>query len=146
MEEAAERIGHSRCKAPGIKPLTVLLVEDEIPVRELVSRMLGNEGHTVLKASNGEDALRLCEKHPTDIDLLLSDVVMPGMSGAELVEKVSAMRPLIKSLYMSGYADETVVRHGLLEGANVVKKPFTKAELIETIQHVMEGDDPETRG
>ena len=146
MEEVAQPVWRSPSEAPPHRPATILLAEDETPVRDLVSRMLAHEGHTVLEASNGQDALRLCEKHPARIDLLLSDVVMPGMSGPELVARVSALRPQIKSLYMSGYADETVIRHGLLEGANVVKKPFTKADLITTIQHVLEGSDAALQG
>ncbi|MEO8842014.1 MAG: PAS domain S-box protein, partial [Kofleriaceae bacterium] len=94
---------------------TVLLVEDEDQVRDVARGILKRSGYTVLEARNAGEALLLCERHPTPIDLLLSDVVMPGMSGPELAKRLAEARPEMKVLCMSGYTDDAAVRHGVID-------------------------------
>jgi CheY-like chemotaxis protein len=105
--------------APPPEPLrsteTALLVEDDEGVRGLARRILVAEGFDVLVAANGGEALLCAERHPSEIHLLVTDVVMPLMSGRELVARLRAARPSIRVVYMSGYADDTVVENGLLE-------------------------------
>jgi CheY-like chemotaxis protein len=109
---------------------TILLVEDEEQVRAVVTTILGRQGYQLLVARTGEEALLLCEQHNGPIDLLLTDVVMPHMSGPELAKRVSEIRPATKVLYMSGYTDDSIVRHGVLTGVmSFVQKPIT-SELL----------------
>src|SRR5207247_732435 len=98
--------------SPGTE--TVLVVEDDGMVRSLVTRTLQAFGYRVLEASGVDAALRLCEEHPAPIHLLLSDVVMPEMNGRVLAEQLLAKRPEMKVLFMSGYTDDAIVRHGVL--------------------------------
>ncbi|MFZ5469231.1 MAG: ATP-binding protein [Myxococcota bacterium] len=116
---------------------TILLVEDEEQVRVLVRNVLKRAGYTVLEAWNGAAALELCEQHPGPIHLVLTDVVMPEMSGRQLVEKVSALRSEAKVLYMSGYTDDTVLHHGVLEGVPFIQKPITPSALTKKIRSVL---------
>jgi two-component system cell cycle sensor histidine kinase/response regulator CckA len=118
---------------------TILVAEDEPIVRELVHTVLGMRGYTVLEAIQGDEALRLCEQHPGRIDLLLTDVVMPGMSGRELVTRVVEVRPGIKVLYMSGYTDDAVLRHGVANAqAAFLQKPFTPQVLGGKVRDVLD--------
>ncbi|MEP6493257.1 MAG: response regulator [bacterium] len=113
---------------------TILLVEDERAIRELIARILQASGYRVLIASNGAEALRLAAEHPGTIDLLTTDVVMPGMTGPELVAKLHETRPGLTVLYMSGYASGTGT-HQALDGLDVtlLQKPFTSSELMQKI-------------
>lgn len=105
---------------------TILLVEDEDMVRNLCKEVLEAYGYTVVPAANGEDALRVCEESDGPTDLLITDVVMPQMSGRELAQRVAALRPDTKVLYMSGFTDDAVVRHGVLDdGICFIQKPFS---------------------
>jgi two-component system cell cycle sensor histidine kinase/response regulator CckA len=118
---------------------TVLLVEDEEYVRSLVRRSLNSKGYEVLEASNGQDALRLAEQHEGPIHLVITDVVMPGMGGRELVERLATIRPSTKILYMSGYADDAILHHGELgAGTALLQKPFTADALARTVRQVLE--------
>jgi len=109
---------------------TVLIVEDEDAVRRLAERILRSAGYKVLAAASGGDALLQCEKHDAPIDLLLTDVVMPQMSGRALAERLAKSRPALKVLYMSGYTDNAIVHHGVLEpGTHFIGKPFAADEL-----------------
>ena len=118
---------------------TILLVEDEEMVRTLAGRILTGAGYTVLKVENGQAALQLNEKYSQPIHLLLTDVIMPGMSGRELAEQLRAVRPDIKVLYMSGYTDSAIVRHGVLEpGTTFLNKPFTPDTLTRKVREVLE--------
>jgi two-component system cell cycle sensor histidine kinase/response regulator CckA len=118
---------------------TILLVEDNAGLRKLVTRFLAPAGYTVLGAANGEDALRLLERHDAPVHLLLSDVVMPGMSGRQLAERLAPIRPGMKVLYMSGYTSDTIVRHGVLDAqVPFLNKPFTAAALLRKVREVLD--------
>jgi PAS domain S-box-containing protein len=110
---------------------TILLAEDEEMVRNLAREILTMHGYTVLAAANSEEALFICRQHQGPIQLLLTDVVMPGMSGKELAEQVARLRPDMRVLYMSGYTDQAIVHHGILDGdIAFLGKPFTPDALV----------------
>jgi len=117
---------------------TILVTEDEDSVRELATLALQQIGYTVLTAENGVAALDVLEKHDDVIDLLLTDVIMPKMGGKELADNVLQRKPEIKVLFMSGYTDDSIVNHGVLEeGTNFIQKPFTPDRLIRKIYQVL---------
>ena len=117
----------------------VLLVEDEAGVRRMVARILTDRGYAVLKAASGEEALRIAREHVGKIDLLLTDVVMPQMSGKELADRMAKLRPETATVFMSGYTDEIIARQGRVgEGEVLIDKPFTPDELLMTIRAVLE--------
>jgi CheY-like chemotaxis protein len=121
---------------------TILLAEDEPLVRQLATRVLERFGYTVLTAANGRDALAVAEAHADGIDLLLSDVVMPGMNGRELYERLVADRPGLRVLYVSGYPEEVIARRGILEpGVELVRKPFTASALARRVRQVLDRVD-----
>ena len=117
---------------------TVLLVEDEAGVRHLARDVLSRYGYRVLEAANGGEALRLAAAHDGPIDLLLTDVVMPGMSGAELAEQFRTVRPAARVLYASGYADDAVIRHGVTDGVPFLQKPFEPDDLVRRVRELIE--------
>jgi two-component system, cell cycle sensor histidine kinase and response regulator CckA len=120
---------------------TILLVEDEERVRVLVRSILNKLGYTVLDAQSGGDALLLCEQHPDGIDLLLTDVVMPRMSGRQLAERLSLIRPQLKVLYMSGYTSDTVLRHGVRDATIAfIQKPITPSALARKVREALDSD------
>jgi PAS domain S-box-containing protein len=117
---------------------TVLLVEDEGALRELVSECLESLGYTILDARHGAEALKVCERHDGPIHLLITDVVMPGMSGRELAAQLLSTRPRTRVLYMSGYTDDAVVLHGVLaEDVAFLQKPFTELTLARKVREVL---------
>ena len=117
---------------------TVLVVEDEEGVRSLVRLALVSGGYTVLESPNPESALGICSSHDGPIHLLLTDVVMPQMSGPEVASKVAALRPGIRVLYMSGYTDDAVVHHGVLsQDMPFIQKPFSPVALRKKIRKVL---------
>ena len=117
---------------------TILLVEDEKGVRELAREYLTSTGYTVIEAEDGHTALELAGMHVGPIHLLLTDVVMPGISGRELAERVEQIRPGIKIIYMSGYTDQAVVHHGILENdAVLLQKPFTLTTLAAKLREIL---------
>jgi PAS domain S-box-containing protein len=121
---------------------TLLLAEDEPGVRALARDVLRQHGYQVLEAMDVHDALRICREHPEPIDLLLTDVVMPVMSGRELAERVAEIRPEIKVLYMSGYTDNIVVSHGVTSiDKEFLQKPFTPRSLARKVRESL--DRPE---
>jgi CheY-like chemotaxis protein len=117
---------------------TILLVEDEDIVRGLTRKILTQAGYNVLDADGGEEAIRLCRTHVGPIDLLLTDVVMPEMSGKEVADRLLELRPEIRVLFMSGYTDEAIVQHGVLD-ANVefIQKPFTWLKLTQKVTDLL---------
>lgn len=118
---------------------TILLVEDEAIVRALSRRVLQGCGYTVLEAGTGDEALRLFREHSGPIHLLLTDVVMPGTGGRDLAEVLAPLHPGIKVLYVSGYTDDAVLRHGVSrEQINFLQKPFTPVTLATKIREVLE--------
>ncbi|MCA9626715.1 MAG: PAS domain S-box protein [Myxococcales bacterium] len=118
---------------------TVLLVEDEDPVRGLCQVILQRAGYHVLEAHSGPDALLIAEQHAETIHLVVTDVVMPRMSGRELVEKLLALRPSLRVLYMSGYTDDDVLRHGVLgNSVNFLLKPITPESLTRKVREVLD--------
>jgi CheY-like chemotaxis protein len=118
----------------------VLLVEDDANVRKLVEGVLREHGFQVVASENVAEAISFCRERPGPIDLLLTDVVMPDMSGPELAEELAKIRPGLKVVYMSGYADNAVVRHGVLKpGAAFIEKPFVAETLTEKLREVLAG-------
>jgi two-component system cell cycle sensor histidine kinase/response regulator CckA len=118
---------------------TILVVEDETPVRALVAEMLQASGYTVLMAADPAAALELSDRHPGPIHLLLTDVVMPEMSGPELRQRLKSLRPRTRVLYMSGYTDEALGRHGVLEpGTFLLQKPFSIGALGQKVREVLD--------
>ncbi len=118
---------------------TILLVEDESLVRALACTILRKRGYDVLEAKSPGDALLLCEHHPAPIHLLLTDVVMPLMNGRQLAERILTLRPAIKVLYMSGYTDDAVMRHGVSDATlRFIQKPITPDALAQKIRNVLD--------
>jgi len=127
-------------KAPkGLKTAAILLVDDDEMVRNLTEMMLEKIGHTVVVAETPEEALALCEKGGMDIDLLLSDVVMPHIGGKALQKAIEALKPGIKTLLMSGYTASVIARHGVLgKGMHFIQKPFSIEELARKVREAIE--------
>jgi PAS domain S-box-containing protein len=120
---------------------TVLVVEDEAGVRTLARQALEARGYRVLEASDGESALQLCREHVGQINLLLSDVVMPRMSGRELRQQVAKLFPQTRVLFTSGYTDDAVVRHGVYRSeSDFLQKPFTVQGLLKKVREVLDRD------
>jgi PAS domain S-box-containing protein len=118
---------------------TILVVEDEVQVRELVQEVLQAEGYTVLTAADGDEGIHLCTAYDGPIALLLTDVVMPGLSGPEMAQCILPMRPTIKVVYMSGYASDAMGDHGVLApGTAFLQKPFTPEILLEKVRETLD--------
>jgi PAS domain S-box-containing protein len=134
--EPAERVAEV---APRGGSETVLVVEDEEVVRGLARRILEQAGYLVVEASRADQALRFCSARAADVDLLLTDVVMPEMSGKELADKLKSQYPKLKILFMSGYTDEAIVHHGVLDpSVEFLQKPFTPATLVRKVRDVLD--------
>jgi CheY-like chemotaxis protein len=117
---------------------TILVVEDDPSLRELVVDLLKEGGYKVIEAFDVEEAIDIARKRKS-INLLLTDVIMPTMSGGELAQKVGKLRPEIKVLFMSGYSGDLVANHGVLEAeTNLVEKPFTKHALLSKVRAVLD--------
>jgi nitrogen-specific signal transduction histidine kinase/CheY-like chemotaxis protein len=120
---------------------TILVVEDEERVRQLAAYLLENQGYKVLQACDGDDALRICEKHRDPIPLMLTDVVMPKMNGRASYERLMTLHPEMKVLYMSGYTEDAIVHHGVLEQEiNYIQKPFALEGLAGKVRQVLDKD------
>src|SRR6266481_1741394 len=118
---------------------TVLVVEDAASVRMVTRQVLERFGYAILEAPNGETALRLAAKHHGPIHLLLTDVIMPGLSGRQLAEQLAQLRPDMKVLYASGYADQAIVLHGILDSdIAYLQKPFTPETLARRVRQVLD--------
>ncbi|MFA5903454.1 MAG: PAS domain S-box protein [Desulfobacula sp.] len=131
MEKPVER-GHE----------TILLVEDEPMLLDMTMKMLEQHGYRILAAQNPEDAFRLADTHAGEIDLLITDVVMPGMNGRDLAEKLLSRYPGLRCLFMSGYTSSVIARHGVLDkGVNFIEKPFSLNDLTIKVRQVMDMGD-----
>ncbi|MFQ6046548.1 MAG: ATP-binding protein, partial [Gemmatimonadales bacterium] len=120
---------------------TILLVEDDESVRRVTARVLRRQGYTVMEAGDAEEAMALLESHASRVDLLLTDVVLPGASGRAVAEMADVVSPGIKILFASGYTEDAILRHRLRdEGVNLLQKPFTIESLSEKVRKVLDGD------
>jgi two-component system cell cycle sensor histidine kinase/response regulator CckA len=147
LPEVEDPLSPPEAPAPPDRPAraseTVLLVEDEEALAELAREVLELEGYHVLVAGAPHEGLRLATEHPGPIHLLLTDVIMPGMNGRALARALAAVRPDLRVLYMSGYTDDAIVRHGALEaGSAFLPKPFTPASLTRKVRDTLDGPPP----
>jgi PAS domain S-box-containing protein len=126
----------SRSEARGTE--TVLVLEDETSVRKLVQAMLGQQGYNILEAGTPVEALKYCKEHAGPIDLLVTDVVMPGMGGRQFAELAAHYRSTMKVLYMSGYTGDSIAHHGVLDaGVAFLQKPFSLESLLQKVREVL---------
>jgi PAS domain S-box-containing protein len=150
LPRIAEPTPTAAVAAPAIETIagseTILLVEDSEPLRRLTQSFLETHGFRVLVAQDGEEALRVEAKHSAKIDLLLTDVVMPGMNGKVLAQKLLPKQPGMQVLYISGYTDSFVARHGVLEAGTVLlHKPYTEEALVRKVREVLDTKSEEAR-
>jgi signal transduction histidine kinase/ActR/RegA family two-component response regulator len=141
VEKAAEMLAqHDEAKLLPRGKETVLLVEDEPAVRELAACVLRESGYQVLEACNGKDGMRMAGEHQDHaIDLLITDVIMPHMGGKELADNIRDQRPKIKVLFISGYTDDALAHHGVLDdGTAFLEKPFSPARLVHKVREVLD--------
>jgi signal transduction histidine kinase len=139
VDEAVTVTGEHQTDALPRGSETVLVVEDELPVRELARRSLEPLGYTVLTAKDGLDALAIADRHRDTIHLLLTDVVMPHMSGREVGDRLRVRRPDLRVLFVSGYPQDTIAHHGVLEpGIELLQKPFVPADLARRVRLVLD--------
>jgi response regulator RpfG family c-di-GMP phosphodiesterase len=118
---------------------TILLVEDELSVRGLAVRVLRESGYNLLQAADGTEALRVAQEYAGKIHLLLTDVVMPQMGGKELANRLKTLRPDIKVLFTSGYTDNAIVHHGVLDpGIDFLQKPFSPSAFAQKVREVLD--------
>ena len=119
---------------------TILLAEDDASVRRFVYLTLHIAGYNVLEATDGEDAVRVSDEYDGPIHLLLTDVIMPKMNGRRACRAITASRPVVKVLYMSGYAEDIIAHRGELEpGAKLLRKPFSTTELLGAVHLILMG-------
>lgn len=124
---------------PGPGEETILLVEDEASVRKTARRILVGRGYTVVEAENGAEAIDRYHDHPGTIHLLVTDVIMPGLSGKELADRLTAVTPTLKTLFVSGYTDNVITHHGVLEhGPHFIQKPFTSETLATKVREILD--------
>jgi CheY-like chemotaxis protein len=117
---------------------TILLVEDEPALLRITTKMLQSRGYTVLQASGPEEALRVAGQHSNQIDLLLTDVIMPGMNGRDLTAAMHTLHPHVRQLFMSGYPSDVIATHGVLEeGVHFIQKPFQIAQLATKVREAL---------
>ncbi len=145
FQQAEDKEEDEREATPAERPVsargseTVLLVEDEEALRGPMRRGLERAGYTVLEAGNAREAIAICESFEDEIHIMVTDLVMPGMDGVELARHVESIRPDMKVLYTSGYADSEVTRHGLVApGVEFLQKPYTPSELVARIRSVLD--------
>jgi two-component system cell cycle sensor histidine kinase/response regulator CckA len=142
LPSAEAKVGTEGAQHPPAEALggseTILVLEDEARVRKLVCEVLAGRGYRVLEAVRGEDAVRMATQHRGRIHLLLADVVMPEMSGPQALERIRAQHPNVKVLFMSGYTDEAMVHHGILDsGVPFLQKPFLPETLVRKVREVL---------
>jgi two-component system cell cycle sensor histidine kinase/response regulator CckA len=123
---------------------TILVVEDEDAVRLLTGRVLRSRGYRVIEARNGSEGLQLCERHPGEIHLLVTDMVMPELGGRELAEAAVKLRPGLKVMFMSGHTLEVISKAGIHKTVAFLSKPFTPMKLARTVREALDSDTPAT--
>ena len=140
IDEPAPSLQTDRGKAQLVRGSeTILLAEDAGALRDLTCAMLEQNGYTVLAAENGKEAIKIAERQDRPIHLLLTDVVMPGMSGRELASNLVAKHPDMRVLYMSGYTSDSIVHHGVLEPEiSFIEKPFSQEALTHKLREVLD--------
>jgi nitrogen-specific signal transduction histidine kinase/CheY-like chemotaxis protein len=139
--ETAARVPQILSRSAGAE--TILVVEDEAGIRNVARRMLSDAGYTVLTAASGDEALLVCERHQGTVRLVLTDVVMPGMYGKELADRLASLYPHMQVLYMSGYTDDSIGQRGVLDpGTHFIGKPFNAAELTHMVHQVLDQEAP----
>ena len=120
---------------------TILLVEDELTLLDLNRFMLERQGYSVLAASTPGEAIRLAEEHIGEIDLLMTDVIMPDMNGRDLALKMLSLKPKLKCLFTSGYTADIIAHHGVLdEGVYFIQKPFSRRDLANKVREVLDSN------
>ena len=118
---------------------TILVVDDDDLVRELMLLILQRQGYTILAVSQASQAITLCQSHPTQIDLLITDLRIPGgMDGRQLAERANQIRPEMKAILMSGYTPDALIRYGVEEGGPFLQKPFTQRQLAGKVREVLD--------
>ena len=122
---------------PASKPPVILLVEDEHMVREITGQVLSHAGYSVLESSNAKEALQIASSHDGPIDLLLTDIVMPEMNGADLAQRMLARQPDLVTIFMSGYAEHDVLKKAKLSSAAHIQKPFTIDALLSRVSEAL---------
>jgi two-component system cell cycle sensor histidine kinase/response regulator CckA len=146
-ENSAPMLPHSRTESDG--PATILLVEDEVALRGLMRRILERSGYRVLEAEHGAEALAHCATHEGAIDLVVSDIVMPTMGGREMAERLRALRPHSRLLFVSGFSGDEAMRQGIdIAGSDYLQKPFSPASLVAKIGEMLRESaiEPESGG
>jgi len=140
VETAAEPVKSDPPHSKGLKGSeTVLLVEDDRSVLNLARKVLEQQGYNVLEADSGEDALKVAQEHEGSIHLLITDVVMTGMNGRELAERLMPLNPEMKVLFMSGYMEDIIAHHGILSSEiNFLEKPFSPESLMRKVRTVLD--------
>jgi two-component system cell cycle sensor histidine kinase/response regulator CckA len=142
LEERVEAWTMDMARAgPSRRNETVLVVDDEAAVRSAVREILQEAGCIVLQAGSGEEALRICTGQEGPIHLLLTDVIMPGMNGPEVAQRLARMRPEMRVLYMSGYSDDALIRRGVVpQSAAFLQKPFMPDALAHKVRVVLDAE------
>ncbi len=137
--EQVDSLAQTRLDEDMIGSETIMLVEDEDVVRRLARRVLESRGYNIIEASNGGEAFVLFEQNPRNIDLLLTDVIMPNMSGKQLFDRLLKIKPDLKALFMSGYNDDVVAHHGVLEkNTYFISKPYHPKDLLKKVRQLLE--------
>ena len=144
---AGDEIETQMAQAPAVVPQrgheTIFLVEDDSAVRGLVRVALERSGYRVVEACDGEEAIRFLQGYSGPLDLLVSDVVMPNIGGRELAQLVEVMRPGVKVLFLSGYTDDAVLKHGINHAElNFLQKPFSPFALATAVRQILDQDAP----
>jgi DNA-binding NtrC family response regulator len=117
---------------------TILLAEDDAGIRKMIQMFLAPMGYTVLLARNGKEAIRISNAYKENIDILLTDVIMPNVNGQELYNELKQSRPGMEVIFMSGYTDDVIAHHGVLEpGVNFIQKPITLSRLAHKLREVL---------